>query len=109
MIECPVCRDPVFNTLLREEYPKCPNGHDIGRWATCLNASAEKHVYLDYKKSFCPYCGSAAGENVRENTTVKCLHVNAEGLVCVTRPFRWITEGPPCFMNHVSKMKVLPS
>ena len=38
---------------------------------------------------------------------VKCLHVTKEGLACAARPYIWIKEGPPCFMNHIAKMKVV--
>jgi hypothetical protein len=105
MIECPVCHDRVYNNLLREENPKCPNGHEIGRWVSCENE--EKHVYLEYKVSECPYCGNKTQNLVPEGTAVKCLHVNVAGMACITRPFLWIKEGPPCFMNHVSKMKIV--
>ncbi len=105
MIECPVCHERVYNNLLRAEFPLCPNGHSIGRWVSCVN-SDEAHVFLEFQGSVCPYCGSKSQTVVPEGTKVKCLHVTTEGLVCVTRPFLWIKEGPPCFMNHVAKMKL---
>lgn len=106
MMICPLCKDPVYNVLLRAEFPKCQNGHDIGHWVSCANEGDEKHVYLEYKNSSCPYCGSRPDMGVPEDMKVKCLHANVDGLVCNTRPFLWIREGPPCFMNHVSKMKI---
>ena len=105
MIECPVCHDRVYNNLLRAEFPECPNGHKIGQWVSCLN-SDETHVFLQYQGGDCPYCQSKAGRGVSEGTRVKCLHVTTDGLACTTRPFHWIKEGPPCFLNHVAKMKL---
>jgi hypothetical protein len=105
MIECPVCHDRVYNNLLRAEFPECPNGHGIGHWVSCANPK-ESHVYLEYQGSNCPYCEKPPVAGVPEGTKVKCLHVTAEGLSCVTRPFLWIKEGPPCFMNHIAKMKI---
>jgi hypothetical protein len=106
MIECPACHEKVNNLLLRAEYPKCSNEHDLGRWVSCANTSGEHHVFLEYKGSVCPYCSSAAGSGVGEGLKVKCLYVNSDGVSCITRPFLWIKEGPPCAMNHVGKMRL---
>ena len=106
LIFCPVCREPVNNISLRTEYPKCPNEHTIGRWVSCQNVS-EKHVFLEYANSDCPYCENKPEAGVPEGVKVKCLHATDEGFVCITRPFLWIKEGPPCFMNHVAKMRLV--
>lgn len=95
----------MSSALLRMEYPKCGNGHELGIWKVCENKS-EKHVFLSDKDAKCPYCGSSPGSRVIEGTKVKCLHVNINGLSCPTRPFEWFKEGPPCFMNHFGKLKV---
>jgi|SRR5579872_4062699 len=106
MIQCPVCHESINNYLLRAEFPKCQNGHDIGHWVSCSNPGEEKHVYLEYEGATCPYCASAGASGVSEGAKVKCLFVNAAGGACTTRPFLWIQEGPPCFMNHVGKMRL---
>jgi len=104
-MECPVCHERVNNYLLRAEFPKCQNDHELGHWVFCSND--EKHVFLEYNSSACPYCGAAAVAGVGEGTKVKCLFVNVAGETCETRPFLWIEEGPPCFMNHVGKMRLV--
>ncbi len=43
---------------------------------------------------------------MKEGLAVKCLHPYGEGRICSTRPFVWIKEGPPCFMNHTDLMQL---
>ena len=104
-IICSICGEHVNYVLLRAEYPKCGKGHELGRWVSCGNR-IEQHVYLSIKENSCPYCGSQGRVGIIDGTRVKCLHLTPEGVLCVTRPFFWIREGPPCFMNHLSKMKL---
>ena len=103
MITCPKCSTKVNNALLRSERPKCENGHDLGLWVSCANPS-EKHVYLSLSGSECPYCKAQPGSTMMEGVKVKCQHVTSDGVACTTRPFVWMREGPPCFMNHIDKM-----
>jgi hypothetical protein len=42
---------------------------------------------------------------MRRGNKVKCLHTTDTGLLCSARAYVWMEEGPPCFMNHVSKIK----
>lgn len=105
MVECSNCGEHVSSALLRIEHPKCLNGHDLGAWTSCGNKD-EKHVYLSYKDSKCPYCGSPSDSRVKEGTKVKCLHINTNGVVCSARAYLWFKEGPPCYMNHLGKMKI---
>jgi hypothetical protein len=96
----------VNYVFLRLENPKCERGHDLGLWVHCEDA-AEKHVYLRSNKiDRCPYCQSREYETVKEGVLVKCLHVGEEGKRCIARPFSWMKEGPPCFLNHVDKMRL---
>lgn len=86
------------------ENPKCDNGHDLGTWVHCLNPP-EEHVYLNRNGvDKCPFCENADHSTMKEGLKVRCLFVNGSGLKCMARPFVWIKEGPPCFMNHVEKM-----
>ncbi len=105
MVSCPVCKTHVNYVYLRSERPSCENGHGLGTWVHCSNAS-EEHVYLFSDGGKCPYCGNAEHSTMQEGLNVRCLFVNDVGLKCVTRPYVWMKEGPPCFMNHVDKMKV---
>src|SRR5579862_4533977 len=77
MVSCPVCQESLDNTSLRTEFPKCPNDHVIGRWVSCAN-TFEKHVYLQYQNSDCPYCENKPAAGVPEGVHVKCLHVTTE-------------------------------
>jgi hypothetical protein len=43
---------------------------------------------------------------MEEGTIVKCLHSSESGLACWARPYKWMIEGPPCFLNHVEKMRL---
>ncbi len=104
MVTCPNCKEHVSNALLRSESPMCQNGHELGRWVSCKNQN-EKHVFLSLGGAGCPYCDAKAESGVKEGVKVKCLHATAEGVICATRPFLWMKEGPPCFMNHVGKMR----
>jgi hypothetical protein len=103
MVDCPKCNIHVNNFLLRSEEPRCGDGHKLGVWVRCKNTK-ERHVYLSLNDSKCQFCQAEAGERMVESVKVKCLHVTSEGTKCPTRPFLWMKEGPPCFMNHVGKM-----
>ncbi len=95
-------------TYLRTDKPHCPNGHELGTWVKCSNEK-ESHVFLKRDNSGdgrCPHCQSPTAAEIREGMMVKCLHTTDAGLGCITRPYVWIKEGPPCFMNHIDKMKV---
>jgi len=111
MVDCPVCKVHVSYMLLRTDHPKCPNDHELGTWMRC-SGNPESHVFLENNQDDgptikgCPYCGSAVGSQVKEGTRVKCLHVTSAGSQCNTRPYDWIKEGPPCFMNHLDKIVV---
>lgn len=105
MVTCPKCNERVNNALLRSDSPKCQNEHELGRWSVCKN-QGEKHVYLSLKDAACPYCDSPAESSVKEGVRVKCLHATTEGAICTTGAFLWMKEGPPCFMNHIGKMKL---
>ena len=106
LVDCPVCNIHVPYTNLRVEHPKCPNDHPLGTWVFCQNAE-ESHVYLSPTQGEkCPYCGSSPNSVMKEGNKVKCLHVTNEGMACPARAYVWIKEGPPCFMNHIAKMRV---
>ena len=105
MVNCPVCSVHVNSVYLRSESPKCDNGHDLGTWVHCGNQS-EEHVYLALNGAKCPFCGNPDHSTMKEGIRVRCLFVNGSGLKCTARPFLWINEGPPCFMNHVEKMSL---
>jgi hypothetical protein len=83
----------------------CQNGHELGRWVSCKNQN-ERHVFLSLGGANCSYCDSAVEAGVKEGVKVKCLHTTTDGAICTTRPFLWMKEGPPCFMNHVGTMKL---
>jgi hypothetical protein len=107
MVDCPICNLHVGYTFLRTEHPKCPGDHSLGTWVYCQN-EGESHIFLQSKpKEKCPACGSESAFSMKEGMRVKCLHVTNEGLACTARPYIWIREGPPCFMNHIAKMKVV--
>ncbi len=105
MVSCPVCKTHVNYVYLRSASPTCENGHVLGRWVRCGNSS-EEHVYLFADGGKCPYCGNDVHSAMQEGLKVRCLFVNDQGLECSTRPYVWMKEGPPCFMNHIEKMKV---
>ncbi len=108
MVTCPVCKRHVDYKFLRSENPKDDMGHDLGSWVHCGNES-EKHVYLRNQDSLgkCPYCNSSEFSEMKEGEKVKCLHVTDSGLSCATRPYLWMEEGPPCFMNHIDKVRLV--
>lgn len=105
LVVCPKCNIRINSVTLRMESPKCDLNHDLGTWYNCDNAT-ESHVFLTLDGSKCPYCGNSPKQKMTDGMRVKCLHVTAEGMACTSRPFAWIKEGPPCFMNHVSKMRI---
>ncbi|MDG6995254.1 MAG: hypothetical protein JRN52_04960 [Nitrososphaerota archaeon] len=105
LVVCPKCNSHVNSILLRSNSPKCDSGHELGTWLVCSN-SEESHVYLSLEAGSCPYCGSKPKEKMSEGRRVKCLYRTLEGAMCSARSFVWIKEGPPCFMNHVSKMRL---
>jgi hypothetical protein len=92
---------------LRAENPKDELGHDLGKWVHCENTT-EKHVFLRNQDvpDKCPYCGSNEFSEMKARDKVKCLHVSDQGVICSTRPYAWIDEGPPCFMNHIEKARL---
>ncbi len=106
MVNCPVCGIHVDYKNLRSDSPKCDNGHDLGVWVRCGNPS-EQHVFLRRENSTCPYCNSPQSVPMKEGVKVKCLATTESGKHCETRPYKWMIEGPPCFMNHVEKMKIV--
>lgn len=110
MVKCPVCSRHVDYKYLRTEDPKDELGHDLGKWVHCENPS-EKHVYLrnsgaSSSSNKCPYCGSTEFSPMHEKQRVKCLHVTESGINCTARPYLWMEEGPPCFMNHTDKARL---
>jgi hypothetical protein len=106
MVNCPICGRHVDYKDLRSDHPKCDEGHDLGTWVHCENLP-ERHVYLRKGDSPCPYCSSNDFQAMNEGTRVKCLHVTDTGKMCEARAYEWMIEGPPCFMNHVDKMKIV--
>jgi hypothetical protein len=107
MVNCPVCKQHVDYKYLRSDFPKDENGHDLGRWVKCANTS-ESHVYLRNTDTHdkCPYCDSTTFSEMKNGEKVKCLHKTEGGLSCTARPYVWMEEGPPCFMNHIAKMRI---
>ncbi len=106
MVNCIICNLHVNYTFLRADSPKCEKGHPLGKWVHC-ESPQEKHVYLRNELTqVCPYCKDGQSDPMQEGKRVKCLHVSPAGAACTTRPFSWIKEGPPCFMNHVEKMRL---
>ncbi|MDG6908106.1 MAG: hypothetical protein JRN20_20240 [Nitrososphaerota archaeon] len=105
LIACPKCNSHVNSVLLRSEFPRCENGHELGSWFICGNPS-ENHVFLALEGAKCPYCGNSSKGKMSEGMKVKCQYETSEGAKCNARPYLWIKEGPPCFMNHVSKLRL---
>jgi hypothetical protein len=105
MVNCPICGIHVDYKNLRSERPKCDNDHALGSWVFCKNSS-EPHPFLSFNKN-CPYCASEESGPMKEGAVVKCLHVTDTGKLCEARQYKWMIEGPPCFMNHVDKMKII--
>jgi hypothetical protein len=107
MVNCPICKTHVDYKFLRSDTPKDEFGHDLGKWVHCEN-EVERHVYLRDQDSSqkCPYCTSSNFSDMKEGVKVKCLHVTDTGAVCTARPYIWMEEGPPCFMNHVDKTRL---
>jgi hypothetical protein len=107
MVNCPVCKRHVDYKYLRADNPRDDLGHELGRWVHCENQN-EKHVYLRNQDSLskCPYCNSSDFSDMKARDKVKCLHETDKGVVCSTRPYIWIEEGPPCFMNHIEKTRL---
>lgn len=93
--------------FLRSDSPKDEQGHDLGKWVHCEN-DIEKHVYLRNQDTIekCPFCGSIDFAEMKNGEKVKCLHSTDAGLMCEARPYSWMEEGPPCFMNHIDKMRL---
>lgn len=120
MVTCPVCNKHVDYKYLRTENPRDELDHDLGTWVHCEN-KAEKHVYLrpgpplssssenknQTSEGKCPYCDSMSFSKMKGGEKVKCIHVNDQGIPCQARPYVWFEEGPPCFMNHIGKIRLL--
>jgi ferredoxin len=110
MVNCPVCKMHVDYKFLRSDNPRDEPGHDLGKWVHCENVS-EKHVYLRNQdmKDTCPYCDSKTFAEMKNGEKVKCMHSTETGAMCQARSYSWIEEGPPCFMNHIAKMRLEPT
>lgn len=104
-MRCPVCGESVPYALLRLDVPKCPKGHELGVWVACGNPE-ETHVYLKKDQSSCPYCGNTQHTAMVKGVKVKCMNVGPAG-PCRFPYYVWLEDGPPCHLNHLSKIVVV--
>lgn len=104
-MKCQVCGESVPYVLLRLEQPKCVRGHELGVWVSCGNLN-ESHVYLSRGDEKCPYCGNKSARPMTKGTKVKCLHIGPAG-PCGYPYYNWLEDGPPCHLNHLSKIMVV--
>jgi hypothetical protein len=106
MVTCKACNKHVNYIYLRTTEPKCENGHPLGKWTMCASGTSP-HVYLqDSSTADCPVCKKPSASEVPKGTFVKCLNVSADGRKCEAPPYKWLLEGPPCFLNHISTIVV---
>ncbi|MEM1945541.1 MAG: hypothetical protein QW614_01930 [Candidatus Caldarchaeum sp.] len=105
MVSCQVCGESVPYVLLRMDIPRCLRGHELGVWVHCNNQS-EKHVYLKIDEGGCPYCGDKSYTRMSRGLRVKCLHTGPSG-PCIAPYYSWFEDGPPCHMNHLSKIMLV--
>ncbi|MEM4401654.1 MAG: hypothetical protein QW376_04140 [Candidatus Caldarchaeum sp.] len=105
MVSCRVCGESVAYVLLRMEIARCSKGHELGAWVACGN-DKESHVYLRAGESPCPVCGVNTYTRMAKGVKVKCMHVGPSG-PCLYPYYSWLEDGPPCHMNHLSKIVVV--
>jgi len=105
MVYCHICGEPVPYVLLRMDMPRCSKGHELGYWAACGNEE-ESHVYLRRGEEPCPVCGNPKAIKMKKGMKVKCLHVSPSG-PCIAPYYVWLEDGPPCHMNHLTKIAVM--
>ncbi len=105
MVECNVCGESVPYILLRMDIPRCPKGHELGVWVACGN-EVESHVYLKADEKGCPFCGNTSYKRMVKGISVKCLNVGPAG-PCIAPYYNWLEDGPPCHMNHLSKIAIV--
>ncbi|MEM0336366.1 MAG: hypothetical protein QXN23_02645 [Candidatus Caldarchaeum sp.] len=104
-MKCDVCGESVPYLLLRLDKPRCPKGHELGVWVACGNPE-ESHVYLWREGMKCPYCGDEKSQPMSRGVKVKCLNMGPSG-PCNYPYYTWLEDGPPCHMNHLSKIAVV--
>ncbi|MDW8084037.1 MAG: hypothetical protein RMI49_02400 [Candidatus Caldarchaeum sp.] len=104
-MKCEVCGEPIPYVLLRLDLPRCPKGHELGVWVACGN-SDESHVYLRKGLARCPYCGNDSYRLMSKGMRVKCLHTGPAG-PCAYPDYVWLEDGPPCHLNHLTKIAVV--
>ncbi len=72
-------------------------------WVVC-GGKGEKHVYLRAGDGKCPYCGSREYNRIDAGTPVRCMHQTENGQGCLYPRYRWMIDGPPCHLNHLTKI-----
>lgn len=104
MVNCPVCNERITHLNLRMQDPKCSKGHRVGSWVKCGNQGGG-HIYLSQIDGPpCPVCGDESTAEVKEQTPVKCLHVSENTGPCASPFYKWMVDGPPCYMNHLDRI-----
>ena len=105
MVECSQCHEQVLFSFLRQPQPRCERDHELGRWVRCGKKKG-RHLYINpLQGDVCPICGNREVVDVELGTLVRCLHISREGKSCISPRYKWMVDGPPCYMNHLDQIQ----